>query len=311
MNPALRDYINDTFSVIEWVSSNEVLVKCPGEAAHTSATAKRDAKLTVDHNPTVFCFHSSCKDACDLAALDLKDWAVEHDCLPEEGEITPEEKQRRKAFSAYASVAQRWQAQLPKALQHPNDTLPLNPMIGAAATLKFLYSLFDQTDRIWIGNPEHSGRDYWQHFLFPYEMSATRALLHQGNFISTSTYRDGAVRRIKEEVWERKYFVVEFDKLDPDPEENCQKSMSLICWLTQTFGETKDILNLRALVYSGSKSIHAWFDFPKDPATWDLLRNCLPALGADPAAMRATQPVRLPGAYRADKQKHQTLLYLK
>ena len=73
-----------------------------------------------------------------------------------------------------------------------------------------------------------------------------------------------------------------------------------------------------ALIDSGGKSIHAWLkveDCP-DNACWEqtiekrLYSDFLIPLGVDPACRNESRLSRLPGYYRAEKGRHQRLLYL-
>jgi hypothetical protein len=66
-------------------------------------------------------------------------------------------------------------------------------------------------------------------------------------------------------------------------------------------------MNLRAVVDTAGKSLHAWFDYPPASIVEDL-KIALPELGCDPKLFTASQPVRLPGALRDGK--YQKLIYL-
>ena len=76
-------------------------------------------------------------------------------------------------------------------------------------------------------------------------------------------------------------------------------------------------MRLRAIINTGGKSLHAWFEPPNSEQEAEL-RIILPALGFDSAMFRPSQPCRLPGVLRLDAQKdpllglpvHQSLLWL-
>lgn len=79
-------------------------------------------------------------------------------------------------------------------------------------------------------------------------------------------------------------------------------------------------LPVKALVYSGGKSIHAWLDISdqniRTSEQWDLLikaelyQKRLIPLGVDPACANAARLSRLPGVFRQEKKQWQRLLWL-
>jgi len=79
-------------------------------------------------------------------------------------------------------------------------------------------------------------------------------------------------------------------------------------------------LTLRAVVHTGGKSIHCWFDFPRYGSgnaynTNRELHAILAGLGCDPAMFRRAAIARLPGCRRTDKDgnltdKWQRLVFL-
>ena len=74
--------------------------------------------------------------------------------------------------------------------------------------------------------------------------------------------------------------------------------------------ESHHSLAPRALVSTGGKSLHAWFDWPvgADPGDWAAV---LKGYNCDPATVKsASQPVRLPGIIRPDTGRPQELLLI-
>ena len=66
---------------------------------------------------------------------------------------------------------------------------------------------------------------------------------------------------------------------------------------------------LHCIIDTAGKSLHAWFDAPKNPLLENRLKAGLVALGCDPKVFTHSQPVRVPGAYREGKL--QRLVWLK
>ncbi|VGO18787.1 hypothetical protein [Pontiella sulfatireligans] len=99
------------------------------------------------------------------------------------------------------------------------------------------------------------------------------------------------------------YTVVEFD--------NLSKEDQLAFWAVVP-------LPVAALIDSGGKSIHGWIrtDGITDAQAWtekietELYARRLIPMGVDPACKNESRLSRLPGHYRAEKERYQKLLYL-
>jgi hypothetical protein len=66
---------------------------------------------------------------------------------------------------------------------------------------------------------------------------------------------------------------------------------------------------LHCIIDTAGKSLHAWFDAPRNKILEDRLKAGLTAFGCDPKVFTYSQPVRVPGAWRDGKM--QRLLWLK
>ena len=66
---------------------------------------------------------------------------------------------------------------------------------------------------------------------------------------------------------------------------------------------------LHCIIDTAGKSLHAWFDAPKDKVREARLKAGLTAIGCDPKVFTYSQPVRVPGAWRDGKL--QRLIWLK
>jgi hypothetical protein len=162
----------------------------------------------------------------------------------------------------------------------------------------FIQELFKQDDVIWIGQCWQTGAVHGVGHMRPCaEWLASRRI--PGEFISHSTYKPGTIDRMNSTVYQRRYFVVESDQLALDD------MGAVLRWL-QLRG-----LQLRAIVTSGGRSVHGWFNWPGDSAIdrWGAL---LTGLKCDKAVtLKPSQPVRLPGVIRRDTQRPQELLLLR
>jgi hypothetical protein len=191
----------------------------------------------------------------------------------------------------------------PQILAHPWDPadMPADspaPIPKALADQSAgLLRLFRPRDTVWIGHLCDSGRPWHRdHFRTAEEWLAADRL-PPGPRICTSSFKPGEYRRTQSYVRARRFLVVESDGLD------LPSQGAILRWLS------KAGLKLRAIVHSGGRSLHGWFDFPCATDLVDL-RLLLPALGCDPALFSAVQPVRLPGWRRPDLGTIPRLLYL-
>jgi len=207
---------------------------------------------------------------------------------------TADSLRRRELREAAAAV-------LPQILKHPRSVPSARIPLLQQRKL-FLRTLFDADDVVWIGEKHHSGickktkrarswafkpRDQWL---------AMPSI--NGCFICPSTFKPGSYSRCDASVVKRKYLVVESDVLNP------QEVMAVFAELENHHG-----LSPRALVTTGGKSLHAWFDWPDgvDAGDWAAL---LEGYDCDPATVRPSQPVRLPGVIRPDTGRPQELLLI-
>jgi hypothetical protein len=119
-----------------------------------------------------------------------------------------------------------------------------------------------------------------------------------GEFVSHCTFKPGTTSRCNDSADLRRYMVVESDTMTLD------QIGSVFCYLIH---EREAVL--RAVVFSGKKSLHGWFD--RDPElTRENLEGFLAGLECDPSVIRVSQPVRLAGQFREDTEQVQSLLYL-
>jgi hypothetical protein len=58
---------------------------------------------------------------------------------------------------------------------------------------------------------------------------------------------------------------------------------------------------LHCIIDTAGKSLHAWFDAPKNKTAERRLKAGLEVFGCDPKVFTYSQPVRVPGAWRDGK----------
>lgn len=170
--------------------------------------------------------------------------------------------------------------------------IPDDPGDQAAAVLR----LFPPGDVLWIGFLRDSGKDRNARN-FRRASDWLESNLPPAPRICSCTFIPGVIRRCQRTMRSWRFLVVEADVLD------FPSQGAILRWLA------RGSLRLRAIVHSGGRSLHGWFDCPgkRDLAQ---LRVQLPALGCDPALFNPVQPVRLPGWRRPDNGNIPRLLYL-
>lgn len=300
---APRVTVEKLYPTIEWEDDVTGFITCPGEALHTHPTKKRDCRIKIDGAPTIFCLHHSCKPAVDDANYELRFrmWAGRS---PDDSFATrvptPEERAILEERQAAKAEVERWKKWAQGAREKifkrfawdPADVYDQSPVKNEDPALDFplFLSLFDPNDVLWIGEPTDSGEFARDHFRPACSWLNTSPA---GHFTCPSAFREGTFRRSNTEVLRRPYLVIESDTLSQ------ADTCALARWLT-------GCMVLRAIIYSGGKSLHCWFQTPSQPL-FDRLKIVLPELGCDPALFKPSQPVRVPGIRRDGKW--QSIIY--
>jgi hypothetical protein len=178
-------------------------------------------------------------------------------------------------------------------------------------TYNFL-NLFKEYDTIWIGDPQDSGRrENIRNFGLCSNFQDDLGLYTFGRYTTASTYSPGVWSRANENVKSTPFLIVEGDQVlgkvpETDEEKLANKNAcaAIFRWLSECVG-----LNLRAIVDSGNKSLHGWFEMPS-ATKLEELKIVLPAMGCDRAMFKPSQPARLPGVLR-ENGNEQRLLFLR
>ena len=163
----------------------------------------------------------------------------------------------------------------------------------------FLETMFAPEDVVWIGQHHETGKTLHVRNFRTMEEWAND-LQHQpvsvGNYICSSTFKPGTFSRSLDCVDRLPFLVTESDDL------NFNEQCALIKWLSH-------YMTLRAIVHSGGKSLHAWFDRPPKDDLKEL-RGIMLELMLDKGASGDVQAVRIPGVLREDTGNFQQLYYL-
>lgn len=202
------------------------------------------------------------------------------------------ERKRQAAQKALPELVRRWRWD-PADLRADS---PLAPEEGDCPRA-FLLSRFPPQSLIWTGQVHDSGdqrhADRWK---------TVWQLLHEpakniGPMATPSTWKPGTVSRKRENVATAPYVILDFDgpkewkpRDQADLDRHIAESLAIVRWLKED-----RLWSLAAIVHTGNKSLHAWFEHPGD-ALVDSLRPVLDLLGIDKSLIgHPEHPARLPG----------------
>lgn len=177
--------------------------------------------------------------------------------------------------------------------------------------LAFLRILFSPEENLWMGEPYDTGQERHRKNFRP-----NRNWLKQTSLpprIAAGTFKAGSFSRSKESLRTSPFIVIESDDLigkkptnADERSQNKALSYALARYCQHELG-----LNLRAVIDTGNKSLHLWFDRPP-PKTLAAVRTLAPGLRIDTGLFDscATAPLRMPGCIHEKTRLPATLLYL-
>ena len=288
---------------VDWISDHEGFCQCPGREGHSTPNREHDTKIFVDGVPTIFCFHTSCQQekvpSFNYALRKMMDAPLRKD---------PESKRQREKQKAEWIEAMELADDTRTILQ---DILPfywrgpdlLTGRLNPADSRQAFFNLFAATDHLWIGEVFHSGfpngrnhfhsRQVWERIPRYWPFTCAGVFSPENEWYRQDKY-----------VIRQDYFILEFDKLDPDPLQNQLKSAAFFFYLAETYK-----LQGKLVVDSGNKSLHFWV--LADPIVFtSQFFIFLKALGADSSGWKAAQPVRFPGILRKETGRLQSAIIL-
>lgn len=285
-------------------------VKCPGEHLHNHQTAHRDAAVIIppESLPILRCFHDSCRAHVSVLSEELR-MRVEDAALAKEIDFSwePADKDTMEVWGIGKRAELGAAAKKLDVIQSPWTTAeivresPAPIPTDRSEQGRLLLSLFEDDDVVWIGQPWHSGqpKHMWR-FRTSKEWREAQPNEWQ-SYTTGATYLPGSSSRCNESVLRRKFLIAESDGLSRGETGAVFKHMA-------SLGFT-----LRAVVDSGRRSLHGWFDLGElDAECVAMLEGMLRGFGMDSKTMRASQPVRMAGVLRQlddGRVTEQSLLY--
>lgn len=313
---------------VDWQSPVSGYCRCPGESLHTHKTGKKDCRVCLDGAPTIHCFHSSCAAAVAEAnkrlrremgspwTLTLPDGRVLRagDVLQSSGEVLRREVVIARAqaegrnageqliLETLAVIAERFKPELFEKFRWPFGQIVADSPLqvserDADDQFRTWLKIWPAHCHVWIGDVYSSGKaEHRTHFRPVSEWYQIGPVM--GNYTCGSAFKAGSYSRSNANCEGTRFLVVESDTLAKD------EIGAVFAYLNQRLH-----FNLHAVIDTAGKSLHGWFDAPRDRRIEGRLKATLTAFGCDPKLFTYSQAVRVPGAYRNGKM--QRLVWLK
>ena len=324
-----RHVASQILGAIDWQSEVSGLCKCPGESFHTSANGKKDCRVNVDGAPTIFCFHSSCASVVAEANRRLRrevnasPWELRlpsgqvlrsGDVLQAGGAVLPREvvKARAKAEGREAGeqlvletlrvAAERFRPELFDFFRWPMAEILANSPLqvserDADDQFRTWLKLWPACSRVWIGGVYSSGKpEHRTHFRPIAEWYQIGPVM--GNYTCGSSFKPESYQRSNENLNGHRFLVLESDTLTHD------QVGAVFAYMNRRLH-----FNLHAIIDTAGKSLHGWFDAPRNRVSEQRLKAGLAVFGCDPKLFTYSQPVRVPGAFREGRL--QRLIWLR
>jgi hypothetical protein len=313
---------------VDWQSPVSGYCLCPGESLHTHKTGKKDCRVCLDGAPTIHCFHSSCAAAVAQAnkrlrrelgspwTLTLPDGRVLRagDVLQSSGAVLRREVVIARAqaegrdageqliLETLAVIAERFKPELFEKFCWPFGQIVADSPLqvserDADDQFRTWLKIWPAHCHVWIGDVYSSGKpEHRTHFRPVSEWYQIGPVM--GNYTCGSAFKPGSYSRSNANCDGTRFLVVESDTLAKD------EVGAVFAYLNLRLH-----FNLHAIIDTAGKSLHGWFDAPRDKRIEGRLKATLTAFGCDPKLFTYSQAVRVPGAYRNGKM--QRLVWLK
>ncbi len=314
---------------VDWQNEVSGFCRCPGETMHTTRTNKKDCRVCIDGVPSCWCFHSHCAPAVAEAnrrlrrELNASPWALtlpggrvlrSGDVLQASGEVLPREVIQAQAraegrdaseadtLATVKMLATRFAPELFERFHWPfAQIVEESPLLvserDAEDQFRTWLRLWPAHCHVWIGDVFSSGKpEHRTHFRPLCEWYQIGPVM--GNYTCGSSFKPGSFRRSNENLNGHRFMVIESDILAKD------EVGAVFAYLRRRLH-----YRLHCIIDTAGKSLHAWFDAPRNKVLENRLKAGLTAFGCDPKVFTYSQPVRVPGAFRDGKL--QRLVWLK
>lgn len=321
---------------VDWQTEVSGFCRCPGEALHTHQNGRKDCRVSVDGAPTIYCFHASCAPIVAAAnrklrcAIGQSPWEIalpggrvlrSGDILQQDGTVRTKEEIHRVEFdtsphplpdrggegermvlATIRSLAERFRPELFETFHWPFAQIVADSPLhvcerDAEDQFRTWLRLWPAHCHVWIGDVFSSGKPEHRTHFRPvadwYQIGPA-----MGNFTCGASFKPGSYQRSNANCNGTRFLVIESDTLAKD------EVGAVFAYLQRRLR-----YRLHCIIDTAGKSLHAWFDAPRNKVLENRLKAGLVAFGCDPKVFTYSQPVRVPGAWREGKL--QRLIWLK
>lgn len=238
------------------------------------------------------------------------------DPRPERNRAEQARRKRDHERRKLEALAREYRADLLKRYDwHPADLWedsPTRPDNAADDPRVFLASLFPPSAIVWTGKVFDSGERYrnrWRSVCNWFDSP----LEDVGPMTTPATWKPETVSRSQGAIASAPFVVLDFDGQDgrkpataPELERHLAESLALVRWLRERLR-----WRLAAILSTGGKSIHAWFEDP-GPACLESLRPTFAPFGIDGGLIgHPEHPCRLPGHVHHGTGRRSRVLWLR
>ena len=229
----------------------------------------------------------------EFSPAEKRAWARER--ADRERRLRERGRAEERAHEALPALVARWR--WPEdAVWEDSPVRPDGP--GSDDPRGFLTRLFPPGATVWTGENWQSGPKHGIGRFLSVGTWTGQPPDVVGPMVAPAAFRPDTLTRSRSAVVASPYVVLDFDECGR------AESLAIVRWLREGLGWT-----LRAMVWTGGKSIHAWFDDP-GPDCVGSLRATAKILGIDRTLIGAPEhPCRLPGQVHAKTGQRSALLW--
>jgi hypothetical protein len=230
----------------------------------------------------------------ELTPAEKRAWATEK--ADRERRLRERALAEERATMALPALVDRW--------RWPEDAVwedsPIRPDgPGTDDPREFLARLFPPEAIVWTGETWQSGPEHGIGRFRTVAEWAGQAPDNVGPMVAPAVFDPGTLTRSRSAVVASPFIVLDFD------DRTRAEALAIVRWLREGMDWT-----LRAVVWTGGKSVHAWFDDP-GPECVAALRDTAKILGIDRTLIGAPEhPCRLPGQRHAKTGGISTVLWM-
>jgi hypothetical protein len=322
--PDPRHIAASIVGAVDWQTEVSGFCRCPGEALHTHHNGKKDCRVSVDGAPTIYCFHSSCAPVVAEAnrklrcAIGQSPWAItlpggrvlrNGDVLQKDGTVktreqivagkgssgvSPHQGEERLVLETVRVLAERFAPEMFGTFHWPFAQIVADSPLqvserDAEDQFRTWLRLWPAHCHVWIGDVFSSGRPEHKTHFRPvadwYQIGPA-----MGNYTCGSAFKPGSFQRSNANCDGTRFLVIESDTLAKD------EVGAVFAYLQRRLK-----YRLHCIIDTAGKSLHGWFEAPRNKVLENRLKAGLVAFGCDPKVFTYSQPVRVPGAYRDGK----------